>query len=70
MATLPDDTALMQEFDVFAARAGLTIPAERKATLFLGFKDLRKMLGLIRQPRTAAAEPAGTYSIDTVTRSV
>ncbi|RDJ22173.1 hypothetical protein DWF00_23595 [Bosea caraganae] len=70
MATMPDDTALMQEFEVFAARAGLDIPGERKATLFLGFKDLRKMLALLRQPRTAAAEPAGTYSIATITRSV
>ena len=70
MATPPDDTALMQEFDVFAARAGLEIPADRKEKLFLGFKDLRQMLALIRQPRTAAAEPAGVYSLETITRSV
>jgi hypothetical protein len=69
MATPPDEIALSQEFDVFAARAGLDIPPDRRPVVFQGFKDLRKMLMLLRQPRTAAAEPAGTYSLLTVTRS-
>lgn len=70
MATLPDDTVLSQEFDVLAARAGLEIPADRRAGVFQGFKDLRKMTQLLRQPRTAAAEPAGTFAIATITRSL
>lgn len=70
MTMLPDDTVLSQEFDVFAARAGLEIPPERRAGVFQGFKDLRKMTLLLRQPRTAAAEPAGVYAIATITRSL
>ncbi len=70
MTEIPDDAALALEFDVFAKRAGLEIPGDRKATMFAGFKELRHMLALLRQPRTAAAEPAATYSILSVTRGI
>jgi hypothetical protein len=70
MTEMPDDEALALEFDVFARRAGLEIPADRRPALFTGFKDLRRMVALLRQPRTAAAEPAGTYSILSVTRGL
>ena len=33
-------------------------------------QDLKKMAALMRQPRTAADEPAGTYVIQTITRSL
>ena len=65
-----DDQALEAEFDVLAKRAGLAVPENRKAAMLRGFKDLKRMTALLRQPRTAADEPAGTYSILTVTRSV
>ena len=70
MTDLPDDDTLTREFDMFAARAGLVIPDGRRPGLLAGFKDLRKMLVLLRQPRTAVNEPASTFSIDTVTRSL
>jgi hypothetical protein len=38
--------------------------------VFAGFKDLRRMVALLRQPRTAADEPAGTFSILSVTRGL
>jgi hypothetical protein len=69
MTEIPDE-ALALEFDVFARRAGLDIPADRRAGVFAGFKDLRRMLALMRQPRTAAHEPASTYSILSVTRGL
>jgi len=69
MTEIPDE-ALALEFDVFARRAGLDIPADRRAGVFAGFKDLRRMLALMRQPRTAAHEPAGTYSILSVKRGL
>lgn len=65
-----DEQALVTEFDVLARRAGLDIPENRKEAMLKGFKDLKRMTALLRQPRTAADEPAGTYSIQTVTRSV
>jgi hypothetical protein len=70
MTEMPDEAALALEFDVLAKRAGLEIPAERKAALFAGFKDLRRTLALMRQPRSAADEPAGTFSIQSVTRGL
>ncbi len=65
-----DEQALEAEFDILAKRAGLAVPENRKAAMLRGFKDLKRMTALLRQPRTAADEPAGTYSILTVTRSV
>ena len=65
-----DNQALIAEFEILAARAGLTIPESRKPALLRGFKDLKRMTALMRQPRTAASEPAGTYAVLTVTRSV
>jgi hypothetical protein len=70
MTEIPDEAALALEFDVLARRAGLDIPADRRAGVFAGFKDLRGMLALMRQPRTAAHEPAGTFSILSVTRGL
>ena len=70
MPEMPDDATLALEFDVFARRAGLEIPAERKAAVFAGFKDLRLMLALMRQPRSAADEPSDTFSILSVTRGL
>jgi hypothetical protein len=68
--TSTDDSALAVEFDVLARRAGLSVPDDRKAALLKGYKDLKRMTALLRQPRTAAEEPAGTYSILSVTRSI
>jgi hypothetical protein len=64
------DAALEAEFDILAKRAGLAVPADRRPAMLRSFKDLKRMTALMRQPRTAADEPAGTYSILTVTRSV
>jgi len=70
MPELSDDAALALEFDVFAKRAGLDIPGDRRPMVFAAFKELRPMLALLRQPRTAAHEPAGTFSILSVTRGI
>jgi hypothetical protein len=70
MTEISDEAALALEFDVFARRAGLDIPADRRPAVFAGFKDLRRMAALLRQPRTAADEPAGTFSILSVTRGL
>jgi len=68
--TSTDDQALAAEFDSLAKRAGLDIPESRKPVMLKGFKDMKRMTALMRQPRTAADEPAGTYVIETVIRSV
>ena len=71
MTIIPDDEATLRtEFDVLARRAGLHIPAERREWLFEGFKDLRKDLPRLRQPRTAASEPAAVYSMESILRTI
>lgn len=67
---MSDDAAVMQEMEMLARHAGLDIPGERKALLLEGFKDLARMRALLRQPRDATHEPAGTYSILSVTRGL
>ena len=67
---MSDDAALMNEMEVLARYAGLDIPGDRKAALLEGFKDLRQMQAQLRQPRDATHEPAGTYSILSVTRGL
>ena len=59
----PPPEALDAEFDILMARAGLTIPPDRRAALLTGFADLRAMLPVLRQPRTAAAEPANIFRL-------
>lgn len=66
----PDDPVLATEFDVLAKRAGFPVLEGRGAALLLGYKDLKRMTALMRQPRAAANEPAGAYSILSVTRSI
>ena len=67
--TPADDAALAAEFDALANRAGLAVPDDRRAAMFQGYKDIRRMAALMRQPRTAAAEPASAYSMLSITRS-
>jgi hypothetical protein len=68
--TTPDDTELAVEFDALAKRAGLSIPEDRKPALLKGYKDLKRLTAMLRQPRTAADETAGAYSILSITRSL
>jgi hypothetical protein len=58
-----DRRALEQEFDARMARIGATVPAERKAGIIGCCEELRRMTALVRQPRSAAAEPANVYSL-------
>ena len=69
MSDTTSDTELAAEFDMLAKRAGLTIPDERKAAMLAGYKDLKRMSALMRQPRTAASEPAAAYSLHSITRT-
>ena len=68
--TTTDNSELAAEFDALAKRAGLTVPDDRRAAMLQGYKDMKRMTALMRQPRTAADEPATAYSILSVTRSI
>ena len=48
------------------ARAGVKVPPERMALALSTYKDFKGMAALLRQPRTAAHEPASSYSLVTL----
>ena len=58
-----EDAALEREFDVLMAKAGAKVPADRKAGILAGYKDMKRMALLLRQPRSEAAEPSNIYSL-------
>jgi hypothetical protein len=57
------DDALEREFDIVMHKAGLTVPAARRAGTLLAYQDMQRMAALLRQPRTAASEPSNVYSL-------
>lgn len=63
MAEKPSAQVLETEFDVLMARAGLTIPAERRAGYLQDFADLREQLALLHERRPATVEPANVYRV-------
>jgi hypothetical protein len=58
-----EDAALEREFDALMARAGAEVPADRRAGIVAGYKDMKRMTVLLRQPRSEAAEPSNIYSL-------
>ena len=47
-----DYTGVEREFDMLMAKAGANVPADRKAGVVAGYKDMKAMAKLLRQPRT------------------
>ncbi len=63
MPVKPTPEALAAEFDVLMARAGITLPGDRRAAILAGYADLREQLELLRQPRTHVAEPSNIFHL-------
>jgi hypothetical protein len=61
MPDSPSPQMLEAEFDALTARAGLTIPPERRAAYLTAFADLRGQLTLLNTPRGADIEPAHVF---------
>ena len=64
-----DDADLERELDMLMAKAGAKVPAERKAGIVAGYRDLKRMAALLRQPRTAADETSNIFSLKGFMRS-
>ena len=54
---------LARELDMLLAKAGANVPSDLKAGLLDGYRDMKRMAALVRQPRTAAAEPSNIFSL-------
>ena len=51
------------ELDMLLAKAGANVPSDLKAGLLDGYRDMKRMAAMVRQPRTAAAEPSNIFSL-------
>lgn len=63
-------TALELEFDVFARRAQLGVPGDRRAQLLEDFTELRRMLLVIRAPLAADDAPDESFDVSSVFRTL
>jgi hypothetical protein len=63
-------TALELEFDIFARRAQLDVPADRRAQLLEDFAELHRMIGVIRAPLTSDDAPDESFDLSTVIRAL
>jgi hypothetical protein len=52
---------LEAEFDAFMARAGMQVPAERRATILAGYADFRAQMDLLHTRRDATEEPSNIF---------
>ena len=64
-----DDANLERELDMLMAKAGAAVPADRKAGIVAGYRDMKRMAALLRQPRTAADETSNIFSLKSFVRS-
>jgi len=54
---------LAAEFDMFMARAGIEVPADRRDGLLAGFADLRSQVALLHGRLDATVEPANVFRL-------
>jgi len=54
---------LERELDMLLAKAGANVPSDLKAGVLDGYRDIKRMAAMVRQPRTAAAEPSNIFSL-------
>lgn len=60
--------ALAMEFDALVARAGLSVPAERRASVLAAYADLRGQTALLSTRYTYTNEPANVFRLAPVQR--
>ena len=61
MPDTPEDLAA--DFDACMRRAGLAVPPERREQVLVAYAELRDQVALLRNGRTAAAEPANIFRL-------
>jgi hypothetical protein len=68
MSATDERVALELEFDVFARRAQLVVPAERRAQLMDDFAELHRMVCIVRAPLSPDNPPDESFDLSTVVR--
>lgn len=63
MAAIPPPDALAAEFDCLMARAGITVPPQRRASVLAAYADLRGQIALLHGRYGHTAEPSNVFSL-------
>ena len=61
MSSIASKEALAAEFDVLMARAGITVPPERRAGVLVAYADLREQIALLHGRYGPEAEPSNVF---------
>jgi len=61
MAENPSADALAAEFDCLMARAGITVPTQRRASVLAAYADLRGQIALLHGRYGPEAEPSNVF---------
>ena len=56
--------ALAAEFDCLMARAGITVPSQRRATVLAAYADLRGQIALLHGRYGHEAEPSNVFRVE------
>lgn len=59
--TEPAPETFEAEFNAFLARAGMVVPADRRAIILAGYADFRAQMGLMHTRRDASHEPSNIF---------
>ena len=62
---IPPDT-LAADFATLMAINGLTVPPDREAQVLVAYAELRDQVALLRNNRTAAAEPSNVFRLQRI----
>ena len=63
MADRPSPEALAAEFDCLMARAGITVPPQRRSTVLAAYADLRGQIALLHDRYGPEAEPSNVFRL-------
>ena len=61
MAETPSPNALTAEFDCMMARAGVSVPPQRRAAALVAYADLRGQIALLHGRYGPEAEPSNVF---------
>jgi hypothetical protein len=63
MAEIPTPEVLAAEFDSLMARAGITVPPQRRRTALAAYADLRAQIELLHGRYGHEAEPSNVFRL-------
>ena len=63
MPEIPSKDALVAEFDMLMARAGVTIPDTRRAAVLTAYADLRGQIALLHGRYGPEHEPSNVFRL-------